>query len=105
MRAIRDGRWRDLSDVLVAQVALARAQLQLRTRPEGALIDPIAAPDVTSRTPALHHEQAERFARAVIRAARYGVLRPQCLVRALALQQLLERRAITGSAVRIGVRR
>lgn len=39
------------------------------------------------------------------RAARFGVFRPRCLVRSLALQQMIERRGIEGSRIRIGVRR
>jgi hypothetical protein len=45
-----------------------------------------------------------RLARAVTRASRYGVFRPQCLVRALALHQMLERHGVPGSTIRIGVR-
>lgn len=41
---------------------------------------------------------------AVTRATRFGVFRPQCLVRALAIQKMLQRRGIQGSELRIGVR-
>jgi len=45
-----------------------------------------------------------RTALAVERAAEYGVFRPNCLVRALALQRLLESRGFRGSTVRVGTR-
>jgi len=41
---------------------------------------------------------------AVERAADYGVFRANCLVRAVALQRLLEARGFPGSAVRVGAR-
>ena len=43
-------------------------------------------------------------ARAVHRAARYGLFRPRCLTRALALQRLLARRGWPAS-LHVGVRR
>jgi hypothetical protein len=48
--------------------------------------------------------RAERLAVAVSRAGDYGVFRPLCLVRAVALNRLLERSGIRGSRIRIGVR-
>jgi hypothetical protein len=84
---------------------LARAQLVVFTRPPGGLIDG-GAPDVGgAASPLPSAEVARRLGMAVSRAARFGVFRPQCLVRSLALQRMIERRGIEGSRIRIGVRR
>lgn len=48
--------------------------------------------------------RAEALALAVGRAAEFGVFRPLCLVRAVALNRMLERHGIKGSRVRVGVR-
>ena len=48
--------------------------------------------------------RAEALALAVGRAAEFGAFRPLCLVRAVALNRVLERHGITGSHVRVGVR-
>jgi hypothetical protein len=48
--------------------------------------------------------RAEALALAVGRAAEFGVFRPLCLVRAVALNKVLERHGIKGSRVRVGVR-
>ena len=47
---------------------------------------------------------AKRLGLAVDRAASYGVFRPRCLVRSVALQRVLESRGLHGSRIRIGVR-
>jgi transglutaminase superfamily protein len=57
--------------------------------------------------PVLPPEQLERaraLAVALDRAGRFGVLRPRCLVRSVALHHLLRRAGIPGSRIRIGVR-
>ena len=93
------------AELLRAQGALIAAQLRVWTRPRGRLI---ACGTPPSPEPgACDHDGervAERLALAVERAARYGVFRPLCLVRALALQRMLEARGIRSSRVRIGVR-
>jgi len=48
---------------------------------------------------------AQRIALAVGRAAEYGVFRPLCLARSVALQRMLEAHGIRGSQIKIGVRR
>lgn len=98
--ALKPGEWADL---LRAQAALVGAQVLVWTRPAGALIDDApasddVAPDMGDPT------VADRLALAVGRAAEHGVLRPACLVRALALHRLLESRGIRGSRIRVGVR-
>lgn len=83
-----------------AQAALLAWQVRRWRRPVGRLL--AAAPPVAGPTedPVL----AASLAWAVTRAARYGVFRPRCLVRALALQDLLARRGMA-SEIRVGVRR
>ena len=97
---------REWVELLQAQLALLGAQARVWTRPTGRLVHGAAA----SPAPAVLAEEApldarvERLALAVSRAGDYGVFRPLCLVRAVALSRLLERRGIRGSRIRIGVR-
>jgi hypothetical protein len=92
---------RDWGDLLRAQWELLVAQQFVRSRPVGA-----------RATPATHGRgadlarlpEARRLALAVVRASRFGVFRPQCLVRSLALSRLLDARGITGYVMRVGVR-
>jgi len=41
---------------------------------------------------------------ALTRAARYGVFRPKCLVRSMALERMLRRHGFEGGEIHIGVR-
>lgn len=94
---------RDWRELVQAQWALFGARAIVRSRPVGALASPanvVSEPVDTDRIP-----EARRLALAVLRAARYGVFRPQCLVRSVALSRLLEARGIRGAVVRVGVRR
>jgi hypothetical protein len=93
---------RDWLDLFQAQWALVAAQVTVRSRPVGTLATPttaVVAADLT-RLP-----EARRLALAVVRAARFGVFRPQCLVRSVALSRMLEKRGMVGTLVRVGVRR
>ena len=91
--------WRELFQ---AQWALLVAQGKLRREPVGSLATPAtAAKDSDPRRLA----EARRLALAVMRAARFGVFRPQCLVRSMALSRMLADRGIDGAVVRVGVRR
>lgn len=110
--------WRDL---LRAQRAVLVAQLHLRTRPIGTLVvaDRDASRDADARafhvvrrevpTPARRGARptarAWQLALAVNRVARFGVTRPRCLARAIALHRLLDAEGEGGSLVRVGVRR
>lgn len=89
-------------DFFGAQIALLRAQYRVRRYPVGQLVGRVDGPadDATGDA-----QRAEQLARALDRAARYGVLRPLCLVRSIALRDLLQRRGIRGAMIRIGVRR
>lgn len=93
---------REWGELLQAQWALIAAQAAVRSRPVGALAKPAAE---TGPADATRLPEARRLALAVVRAARFGVFRPQCLVRSLALSRMLERRGIEGAMVRVGVRR
>jgi hypothetical protein len=81
---------------------LLAAQAIVRSRPVGELATSTAGstgPD-RARLP-----EARRLALAIVRAANYGVIRPQCLVRSVALSRLLANHGIEGALVRVGVRR
>lgn len=101
---------REWADLLEAQFALLLAQFRVWTRPTGRLVShssPSAAAEqqaspIVADAPA--EQRAEALALAVGRAAEFGVFRPLCLVRAVALNRVLERHGITGSRVRVGVR-
>ena len=95
-----DGRgWLDL---FAAQVALLRAQWRLRREPTGSFVTrERVAPGPATGDPT----RARALAKAVERAANHGLFRPFCLVRAIAIRDLLERHGIEGSSIRIGVRR
>lgn len=95
-----DGRaWIDLWR---AQAALLRAQWRLRRQPLGSLaIRDEAGPERLSGDPA----RASALGLAVERAAEHGIIRPFCLVRAMALRELLRAEGIAGASIRIGVRR
>jgi hypothetical protein len=97
-------RWRDIQAAARAQAALLVAQLRLWLRPVGKLV--ICRADAAAfPLGAEARAQAEEAALSIDRAARRGFFRPSCLVRALALQRILESRGIMGSVVRIGVKR
>lgn len=91
--------WRDL---LRAQWALLAAARRLRRVPIGqlAIREPIPA-TVAAGDPA----RVEAIARAVRVTADHGLFHPYCLVRAIALRDLLRREGIEGSSIRIGARR
>jgi hypothetical protein len=98
----------DLRDALAAEWALARAQLRLWTTPTGRLVRAVGAGASTGE-PTLSAAELEaavgRAARALDRALRRGPLRPGCLVRSLALAELLARRGVPDGLIRLGVRR
>jgi len=89
-------------ELIQAQWALLMAQAIVRRRPIGSLATPttIVRPADPGRMP-----EARRLALAIVRAARFGVFRPQCLVRSVALSRMLSSHRIEGAIVRVGVRR
>lgn len=94
---------REWADLLMAQAALVRAQLEVWLRPRGTLVTPNSshARDDAASAPA----RVERLALAVARAAQYGLFRPRCLVRAVALYRMLQARGFSDAALCVGVRR
>ena len=93
--------WRDWKDLLRAQLELSRAQRELRSRPTGDMVrdDPLAEmPPGTDRL-----DDASRIALAVNRAAAFGLFRPKCLARSIALRRMLNSAGIEGAQVRVGV--
>jgi hypothetical protein len=61
--------------------------------------------DIALSIPAVMNrvEDARRVALAVNRAAAFGLFRPRCLARSMALRQLLNEDGIEGAHVRVGV--
>ena len=96
-------------ELLEAQVALLAAQVLVWTRPVGRLVEDAQRTSPGIQEPLARHSrtwrESLRTARSVRRAADHGLLRPKCLVRAVALSRMLEKRGISGSRVRVGVRR
>jgi hypothetical protein len=94
---------RDWVGFVQAQWALVLAQITVWRRPIGSLATPTSS--AASGAESAHIGEARHIARSILRAARFGVFRPQCLVRSVALSNMLAARGITGAVVRIGVRR
>jgi hypothetical protein len=93
----------ELRDLVEAQAALLVAALEIRLKRRGTVIGiergtPLPVAGDARLTPAVW-----RAAWAVDRAARYGLTRPLCLTRAVALRGMLRRRGMTGADVRVGV--
>lgn len=101
LRKLRALRGREWIDLFAAQFALVKTQLRMKRIPVGTLT---ARASATPQEESGDRERAHALALAVSRAADYGVFRPFCLVRAMALQELLDSNGIRGSAVRVGVR-
>lgn len=99
----------ELGDVLVAEAALVRAQAEAWLRPRGELVQvPGAAGEALHRTltdAGARRAVAHRAVKALDRALRYGVVRPACLVRSIALARLLATFGVTDAQIRLGVRR
>jgi hypothetical protein len=99
---------REWVDLLQAQLALLAAQVLVWTRPTGRLVSHAgsadgAMPTMPTVEPALM-DRAQQLGLAVSRAGDYGVFRPLCLVRAVAVHRMLEGHRMHGSRIRIGVR-
>ena len=106
IRALRGGRWDDMRDVGEAQLALLRAQAMWWLRPLGEFVEIASGDHRTALAPSVAQAKVcERVAAAISRATRYGLFRPLCLTRAVALSQMLNAHGIVGHRIRIGVRR
>lgn len=94
---------RDFGELLVAQAYLVQALWTVRRRPKGSLLRRVersAADEAPQR-----EDRLSRLVVAVDRAARYGVFRPTCLVRAVALERMIVRSGVGTAVVRVGVLR
>lgn len=89
-------------DLVVAQWAVLRAQAAVWMRPRGELLQMTSVAAGDDRVGS--EQRARELDMAIRRVVRFGLLRPQCLVRALALHRLLTGGGIRGSRIRIGVR-
>ena len=98
---VRSLGWRDWKDMARAQIALLRAQREMRSVPTGELVR--EGPEPTNPSLADRSDDARRIALAINRAAGYGLFRPKCLVRSRALRQMLDRAGVSGAQVRVGV--
>lgn len=93
-------------DLVHGQRALLRARRALRKRAPGELIRPTSPSALPGAPPApAVVARLDRIAVSVRRASDYGLFRPTCLVRAIALEDLAHRTGIDDSVVRVGVRR
>ena len=101
LRALAAGDWLRLGR---AQVALLAAQLDVWRRPQGTLVAGVNRGQRVSGAAAVPRpEDAARIGTAVRRVALYGVFRPTCLVRSIAICRLLRREHIDGGRIRVGV--
>lgn len=100
LRRLTPGEWRDM---LSAQLALLIAQLRVWTLAQGRLTTPSGDPAPPVSPSVAEIPKARNLALAVSRAATFGVFRPACLVRSVALCRLMERRGIHHGIVRVGV--
>lgn len=92
--------------LLRSQKAIVEAMWLKRRRPQGELIRELTGFGAFGEPPhPADRDRVEETAVAIDRVARFGIGRPRCLVRSLALHRLLHRRRIPGSVVRVGVRR
>lgn len=94
-----------LGDLVRAQAALFSAQLLVWTRPVGSLVTNDGAAKLAPQAGGEAEPEAMRAALAINRAAAYGLFRPLCLVRSVALSRMLEAGGMHGSRICVGVRR
>lgn len=95
--------WRDWKDLVRAQLALARAQREMKRVPTGEMVRDESAPPGHDAPLENRIDDARRIALAVNRAAEFGVFRPRCLVKSRALRKMLDAEGIAGAQVRVGV--
>lgn len=103
VRRLRSFSGRDLMRLVLAQWYLLRARLALLFRARGRLLAAVTGTDAAPDPDVTVHVQEVSLA--VARAAEYGLFRPTCLVRSMALERFLRREGVQGAVVRIGARR
>lgn len=94
----------EIGDLILAQRTLLAARRDVARRPRGQLLHPLAPAHAAALVPC-DSTWIERMATAVDRVARFGLFRPTCLVRAVALERLLRDANAGDAAVRVGVHR
>jgi len=92
---------REFGELLVAQMFLVGALWTVRRRPKGGLLRPVDSGPVRGTREG--EDRLTRLVVAVDRAARYGLFRPTCLVRAVALERMIVRAGVGPAVVRVGV--
>lgn len=92
---------REWGDLVRAQWHLLVSWAALALRPRGGLVRRAEAGESAQGT--VREEQLHRIGLAVDRVARFGLVRPTCLVRAMALERMIEK-AGGGATVRVGIR-
>jgi hypothetical protein len=91
----------ELGDLLLAQWFLLAAWWDVRRRPVGGLLSVVnQAPKESGPR---NEERLSRLALAVNRVASYGLFRPTCLVRAVALERMIHYAKAGSAVVRVGV--
>lgn len=90
----------DAALLLEAQRDLLACQVRAWRQPAFKLLD-LESTLPAQQQVSLHAVQEVGWA--VTRAAVYGVFRPKCLVRSLAIQRMLQRRGICGGRLAVGV--
>lgn len=90
-----------------AQWALVEARWLVQHRPTGTLAAPLPDDSLELQLTPISEPLPPLIAEldlAVARVGRHGLVRPTCLVTAIALQRLLSRAGVTDASVRAGVR-
>lgn len=87
-----------------AQWHLLRAGLRMRRAATGALVHDWKAPEHASDSPSGDVARAREVGTAVRRVAMYGLTRPSCLTRSLAISDFLRSEGFQGTRIRVGVR-
>ena len=88
--------------VIEAQLFLLACQIAKWGRPTGSLLR--RASDAPVESGRMDLRTTMLIGWAVSRTAEYGLFRPRCLVRSLAIQRMLRRRGLCPGELRIGVR-
>ena len=91
----------EFGDLVLAQWYLLAALWTIRRRPKGELLRPLSSAPLGAGV--RNDARLERLALAVDRVARFGLFRPTCLVRAVALERQIKRANAGAAVVRVGV--
>jgi hypothetical protein len=91
----------EFGDMVLAQWYLLAALWIVRRRPKGELLRPLNSAPAGAGV--RNDVRLERLALAVDRVARFGLFRPTCLVRAVALERQIRRANAGAAVVRVGV--